>query len=277
LSQLLEALGRLAEAATVLRRERALAPIVKKAERQIGIAFSRQGREFVGRLGKIKGAFVESALLEKTAKTPTWEKLFTAAELATLAAFEDPISMLMRAAIAAGARVAMADFAVEGSFDLAAPEAVAFLKGRAAERVTMINATTREEMRTLVTEAMDKGWGYDKTARAIREKFEGFAGKRPQAHIQSRAHMVAVTEAGEAYEEGSLQVIKGATGTGLDFEKSWLTVGDSKVSALCATNQGAGWIPVADAFPSGHDRPLGHPACRCTALYQRKRTDKEVR
>ncbi len=272
-----EALDRLLEAVTRLHRERVLAPAVKKAERQIGIAFSKQGREFLRRLAKLKRSFAESALVERTAETPEWEPLFTAAELAALRAFEDPLGVLHRAALAAGARVVMAEFGVKGSFDLEAPEAVSFLKGRAAERVKLINETTRAELKVLLANAMEQGWSYDKTARAIREKFEGFAGKRPQKHIQSRAHLVAVQESGEAYEHGTLTAGKKLADAGLVMEKSWLTTGDSRVSALCRGNQGAGWIPLEDAFPSGHDRPLGHVACRCTLLLQRQKETKEVR
>lgn len=277
MSQLLEALDRLVEAATVLRRERALALMVKKAERQVAVAFSRQGREFVSRLAKLKGSFSESALTEETAKTPEWEPLFTAAEMATLAAFEDPLGVLHRAALAAGARATLADFGVKTSFDLAAPEAVAFLKDRAAERVTLINETTRAEMRVLLTNAMEQGWSYDKTAKAIKDKFEGFAGRAPQKHIQSRAHLVAVQEAGEAYEAGSLQAAKRLLDLGLEMQKAWSTVGDNRVSEQCMMDEGAGWISIDDLFPSGNDRPPGHVSCRCTALYRRQSTTtKEV-
>ncbi len=273
------ALTRLLEAMTVLAKERLLSPQVAKAERAIGKAFQAQGTDFLRRLAKRKSRFAAEtteSLREGTAEDLDWEPLFSETELATLALFERPIGRLAEAALMAGVRVAIAELAADMAFDLAHPRAVAFLEGRAAARVTMINETTRSQLRTLLTGAMRDGWSYDKTAKAIRAEFDGFAGRKPQAHIRSRAHLVAVTEAGEAYEEGNLQVAKELAGMGLEIEHYWLTVGDSRVSDGCSSNQSAGWIPLSQAFPSGHMRPLRFPGCRCTALTRRKPTAKEA-
>jgi hypothetical protein len=268
-------LTRLIEAMTVLRKERLLARHVRTAEKALAKAFTAQGADFLRRLAAHKAAFaVAESLREGTAEEFDPAPLFTQAELATLALFEEPIGKLADAALMAGVRVALAELAADISFDLEHPRAVAFLKGRAAERVTMINGTTRDGLRTLLTQAMEEGWSYGKTAKEIKGRFDGFAGKKPQAHIQSRAHLVAVTEAGEAYEEAGLQVGKELAGMGLEMEHLWLTVGDSRVSDGCLGNQAAGWIPLSQAFPSGHMRPLRFPGCRCTALTRRKPTEK---
>jgi hypothetical protein len=95
---------------------------------------------------------------------------------------------------------------------------------------------------------------------------------KPQQHIDSRAHLIAVTELGNAFEDGSLGAARRMAAMGLEMEKKWLTVGDQRVSEGCRTNQAAGWIPIDRPFPSGHDRPLRFPGCRCTAQYQRKRS-----
>lgn len=50
--------------------------------------------------------------------------------------------------------------------------------------------------------------------------------------------------------------------------KSWLTAGDDRVDAHCRANEAAGWIPLDQPFPSGHQRAQGHQACRCTTLYE---------
>jgi hypothetical protein len=271
---LLEALDRLIEAATVLRKERLLKSAVAKAERQIALAFVRQGREFLTRLAKQKGRFaVEESLREGTAEELGWEPMFNAAELETLSMLEAPIGSVAQAALLAGARETIRDLAVEMSFELDNPRAVAFLKGRAAVRVTLINATTREQLRTMLTEAMENGWSYAKTAKAVNEKFDGFAGKLPQEHLRSRAELVAVQEAGEAYEAGTHAVGQELQAMGLEMEHAWLTVGDSRVSDQCWGDQGAGWIPLGDAFPSGNERPPGHVACRCTGLMRRRDDD----
>ena len=266
-------LVRLIEAMTVLRKERLLARHVRTAEKALAKAFTAQGADFLRRLAAHKGRFaVAESLREGTAEEFDPAPLFTQAELATLALFEEPIGKLAEAALTAGVRVALAELAADISFDLEHPRAVAFLKGRAAERVTMINDTTREGLRTLLTQAMEEGWSYGKTAKEIKGRFDGFAGKAAQKHIRSRAELIAVQEAGEAYEHGNLAVGHELAGVGLEMQKAWQTVGDARVSALCLSNQAAGWIPVDQAFPSGHDRPLGHVSCRCCGLYRRKPT-----
>lgn len=61
---------------------------------------------------------------------------------------------------------------------------------------------------------------------------------------------------------------------GLEMEKSWLTVGDSRVSEGCAANAAAGWIGLEEEFPSDgtydRQRPPRFPGCRCDILYRRK-------
>ncbi|HRJ42932.1 MAG TPA: phage minor head protein, partial [Caldilineaceae bacterium] len=173
--------------------------------------------------------------------------------------------------LGAGALAAALGEDVEQAFSLRNPRAVAYLEEHGAKLVTKINEETRSQMRTLVTQAVDEGWSYTRTAKAIREKFDGFAGLKPQKHIRDRATLVAVTEAGQAYEEGSRIVALGLAERGVRMEKYWRTSGDERVSQGCVDNQAAGWIDVAEMFPSGHERPLRFPGCRCTAQYRRAR------
>jgi hypothetical protein len=61
---------------------------------------------------------------------------------------------------------------------------------------------------------------------------------------------------------------------GLEMEKKWEGARDSKTSKACLSNMDIGWIPIAQAFPSGAMQPLNHPGCRHTALYRRMKTPK---
>ncbi len=96
-----------------------------------------------------------------------------------------------------------------------------------------------------------------------------FSVPQPQLLFRSRAQLIAVTESGAAYEQGNRALVDQLAAAGLQMEKSWLDVGDSRVSDGCQTNAAADWIPVEDTFPAGADQPPLHPACRCTALYRR--------
>jgi len=270
---LLEAIDRYLEAVrpvqAVARKERALGPLIRQYQPDIAAAFQAQGAAFLKRFATLRSQFNEAI------SPADWGPLFTQTEMDTLAVLLKPITELQSAALNAGVRYAIADLELGGSFKLPQPRAVAFLRQQGADRVTMINQTTRDRMRSLITQAVDEGWSYTKTAKAIKDRFDGFAGKMPQQHIRDRAELVAVTEAGDAYEEGAMQVGHELVLAGLVMEKSWLTVGDDRVDgARCAANHAQGWILLDQAFQSGHQRPLAHPACRCTILVQRRKQEQ---
>jgi hypothetical protein len=163
-----------------------------------------------------------------------------------------------------------AEVAIEPTFSLAAsPEAMEYLRNYGAKLVTKVNETTRNYIKTQVTKALEEGWSYGKAAKMITSRYEDFAIGWPQKHIQSRAHAIAVTEVGNAYCEGQSQVAWYLHSQGLPMEKRWLTAYEP-CEKICQPNEQAGWIPIDQAFPSGHMRTLGHPVCRCDTLYQRK-------
>lgn len=157
------------------------------------------------------------------------------------------------------------------TFSLDDPAAREYIRSVGADLVSRVDDTTRARLRGLIDAGTSNGWNYNQIAQAIIGEFGEMAVGRPQQHIDSRAHLIAVTELGNAFEDGSLAAARRMAAMGLEMEKKWLTVGDNRVSEGCQVNQNAGWIPLDQPFPSGHDRPLRFPGCRCTALYQRKR------
>jgi hypothetical protein len=276
-ADLLPVLDTFLEAVKRTRRERALAKIVRTGEKQIAAAFRAQGAAIVREISKSR--LSEAAAAPPPPSPPPsdaarllddWGRLFTIAELETLAAFVSPIQGVAQAALEAGIRVTLADLHTDIAFDLAHPRAVAWLEDYGARRVTMINETTRETIKGLVTKGVDEGWSYDKTAEAISDRFREFSVGKPQLHIESRAHLVAVTEAGESYEAAGHMVAEELAAAGLAMEHFWLTVGDDRVSDGCRVNTAVGWIALAQPFPSGHMHPLRFPGCRCTGLTRRK-------
>ena len=252
------------------RKHRLLAPIIASLEAAIARAFRAQGRAFMRRFARLKGKF---PILEEAIGERDWLPFFTAAELETIRAFTDPMDRFVARAMAAGGKAATALLGNVGagiSFDLKNPRAVAFLRRYGADRVTMINDTTRSILKSIVTEAVESGWSYDRTAEAIISRFAEFAVGKPQLHIDSRAHLVAVTESANAYEASHRVVVDDLMDGGLAIQASWLTVGDDRVSDECRANQDQGWIPASEEFQSGHAHPPRFPGCRCCALYRRK-------
>ena len=260
---LTEASSRALALAVSRRRGRALADATRKAETALAAAFRKQGKILLDALPALKGRFAE-ALREGTAED--FEPLFNRAELATLDVVEKPLKDLMRESLTKGARVGIADLKATIRFDLAHPVAVAYVEDYGADLVRAINETTRSRVRAIVSRAVEEGWSYNATAKELTDLYQGFAVGKPQLHIDSRAHLIAVQEAGQAYEAGTMLVGQELAALGLEVEKSWLAIGDDRTSELCRNNAAAGWISIDASYPSGHERPLGHVVCRCCGL-----------
>lgn len=156
-------------------------------------------------------------------------------------------------------------------FSVRNPEAVTWTAGESATLVKRVNEQTRNVLRTILVEGMKDGKSYQKIAREIRERFKRdgmFSNKVPSPrHIRTRAELIAVTEIGNAYEEGSRQVVE-RLNKKVKMRKRWITVGDERVSDMDIANSAMGWIKFPRMFNSGHSRPLSHPGCRCVAIYR---------
>lgn len=270
LDHLESALQRLREADIRTRKRRSLARVERRLEDAMAKAWRTQGAAFLRRLETRRSRFTTAAALREAIRPQDWEPLFDDAALETLAAFSEPLSVAAAAALEAGARHLIADLTAELTFSLADPEAVAYLERVGAERVTGITEETRSQLRTLLAQSRAQGWSYDRTAREIRARFAGFGTPAPQLHIRSRAHLVAVTETGHAYEASRRIMADRLAGAGLAIEKSWLAVGDARTDEVCEGNEAEGWIELEGSFSSGSPEPPEHPACRCTTEYRRR-------
>jgi len=153
-------------------------------------------------------------------------------------------------------------------FDVAFPQAKEAARRRAAELVANVDAQTRDRLRTIVTNGRGERLSPTRIASNIKAEFPYMAKGSALRHIQSRAHLIAVTETAYAHERGAAYIASKGTAAGLTMVKSWLTVGDGAVDDVCAFNEVAGEIPAGDSFGSGDTEPPAHPGCRCTAQYR---------
>jgi hypothetical protein len=283
--ELAAALDRFLEAARIVERDRTLGKISQRLERDLGKAFKAQGQAFLKRFEALKDRFpVEESFivgqrlyvvpLWEVLRDSDWEPLFDQAADETASAFVDPLERSVGLAMQAGSERAGAEFGMTLSWSLENPEATSYLQAHGADLVANVNDTVRGYIRTVVATGRENGWSYDKMAKAISDRYTEFAVGRPQQHIDSRAHMIAVTETGEAYAAGNYQSVVEMQASGLEMEKRWVTAEDDRVSDLCAGNEAEGWIPVDQPHQSGHMHPLGHPACRCDEEYRRVGSEK---
>lgn len=273
---LAEAVDRVIAANAVYRKRRALSKRERALRVAMSKAFRQEGRAVLDELammrdgfpGKVKGATERAYRFQgMTRPTMSADDLVGAYDRALANRpdlFTAPIDEAAAAALEAGMTSAATDLALDisTSVDLKNPRAVEYMRNHGAEQVTKIRQTTRDQLRTILTQAIDEGWSYDETADAIRKRFRHFS--------IERAKNIAVYELGDAYEAGNRIIVDDLVYGGLVMEKSWLSAGDAKVRPEHRENDAAGWIPIDEDFPSGHDRPPTDPRCRCAALYRRK-------
>jgi Phage Mu protein F like protein len=116
-----------------------------------------------------------------------------------------------------------------------------------------ITETTRDSLRTLLSQAVDEGWAANKTQTAIMDS-ESFS--------PDRALSIARTEAAFARAHGTHV---GAVSAGMKT-KAWI-VSEEHTCEVCIGNEDQGKIPIDSTFSSGDDCPPAHPNCRCAAGY----------
>jgi hypothetical protein len=215
-------------------------------------------------------AFAWSATWDRMLSS--WDKILR--EVSTK--FKDAIQTALTVSYRGGIAAQVADVpanVLPVQFSLPNEAATQWSEVNAARLVSELDSTTRDNLRSLLTDARENGWAYTKTADEINAKFDGFSQGAAQRHIRDRAQMVAVTESCNAYEAGSHQAIRTLQTYGLVYDKSWLAAGGA-CPDICLANSNQGWIDFKNTFQSGHITPSGHPGCRCTALYQRREEEE---
>ncbi len=259
------------ESVSVAEKWRGLNPLVSRTERQVAAVMKRQLQAFLRGFAVLPGRMTEGRLREALTEDD-WVAVWERVAAASTEQMFDPIQAAIRAALERGATETIADVGVNIAFNLRHPRAEAYLLDHGYGLISQIDGTTRGNLATIINAGIREGWSYNRIAREITSLYSFMGAEKPQAHIDSRAHLIAVTEIGNAYEAGSALIVRDLQDAGLQMEKKWLTVGDDRVSDGCRNNQAQGWIPLAQSFSSGHQHPLRFPGCRCTALYQRKQS-----
>jgi hypothetical protein len=148
------------------------------------------------------------------------------------------------------------------TFNLANPRSVAWFQqnGGSVDLIKGIQTTTGDQIKTIIGKAIDSGQSYTKTAKEIRESFDGMT--------RQRSITIATNEVGNAYEQGNMEFAQSLRDNGVVMVKRWNTSGDELVSEVCQRNEDEGLIPINQYHQSGHQQPLAHPNCRCWESYE---------
>ena len=264
-------------------KKKALEAESGKLAKALGKAFAAQGRALVKGLLPYQDTFVSEASRE-------WERislgygmrrlhealaddlvngLFEKAAQETEKDFTDPLQEAESKMLQAGAKLILGELGYGLNFRLKNPRAVAYLEQHGGELIKGINEVTREEVRRLLSQASENGWSYSKVTRELTKLYDDFA-VATNGTITSRAELIAVTEAGNAFEAGNFIPIQDLMDSGVGMEKQWDSTHEDDVCEECAGNNAEGWIPADEAHQSGDMTPLAHPRCECDEFYQVK-------
>jgi hypothetical protein len=144
--------------------------------------------------------------------------------------------------------------------------------------VTEVTESTIKGIAESVADALENQLGVQGAKNAIREKIglrsdqverlkkleaEGYTpeqlAKERERMLDDRAELIARDQMNTAMSAGEHELMKEA---GARW-KRWSDTGDGKVSDGCKANSAAGWIPIDEPYPSGHQHPTRQPRCRC--------------
>ena len=250
------------------KKDNALAAAQSKLQKEIAKIFINQGRLFIDQFDVFQIRFKETITGDEL------NRLFNNVEAITNESFIDPLNTAYQSSLFQGANEISKLLGEDViSFNLSNQRANDWMIDNSAKLITNVNETTRFRIKTVVRNGVKEGLSYDKIAANITKRYKEFAIGKPQLHIRSRAHLVAITETGNAYEAGARESAKQANDAGLTIEKFWANTGDLRVSEGCLANTDDNWIPLDQVHNSGHDRPLRFPGCRCGELYRRRKTN----
>lgn len=243
------------EAITVASTKLVIQKAGNKLATKLAAFFRRQGALYLKNFSKLFEELQE-------ADTNKLDTFFDRVLATTVKELENIIQVAVSTELLAAAQATIVEFELGISFDLKNALAIRFLKNYGASRVTGINDTSKERIRSVVTGGLEQGLSYQKVAKQIRDLFQDFSKKR--------ARLIAVTEMATAHSAGNNLAVAASITSGLTFEKRWATVGDSRVTPQCEANAGEGWIAFAASHNSGDLYPPRFPGCRCVEVYRRQ-------
>ena len=163
------------------------------------------------------------------------------------------------------------------TFSLSNPRAVNWFRttGGSLGYIKGIQDTTGARLQTMVEHAIATGQPHTELARDIDKEFKQYAEKLPGKQM-SRSQLIAVTEIGQAYEEGNMEFAQSLRDQGVEMEKKWMTSQDDRVSEGCDANMSEDWVEMDYLYgEEGVMQPPRFPGCRCYEIYREVGSEEE--
>jgi hypothetical protein len=262
-----EAAAKLRRAAIGTTKQREKDRLAIRHKKPIAAFFKRQKGAVLSEMDKYQFLFSESyrklseSNIDFTGQN--WDRVWDGIAQDTEGELQHIIAAASADGLAAGAdQLRRVMFDPKTTFNLANPRAVRWFQdnGGSVDKIRGIQQTTGDQIKAVITNAIDKGWSYDQTAKEISRKFDGFSKKRGKT--------IAVYETSTAYEQGNKLFAQSLIDDGVMMQESWVTSHDSKVRPEHAANEAEGWVPIGHIYSSGDIDCPTDPGCRCFKIYQ---------
>jgi hypothetical protein len=246
-----------------LQRDRLLAPIDHVTTKIMSAAFAAEQAETLRILARARAVFasIEAASAPDPGHLAAVVGAVAVAQEGRAKKLVAQLVAQLVAAMQAGHSMEATRLAVEASFAVANPAAVAWAEAHAGELVKGIDATTRDRVQALITQAIQDGRPYSQTTADLKALYSGFS--------TYRAQLIATQESAVAYGQGAMNLGRWMQDGGLAMEKSWLTSGLDRICDGCESNEGEGWIPFDQDFGNFGEWTPGHVGCRCDVMQER--------
>ena len=268
LSIIAEAAGRLQQAAIALRKQREKNALARTHRRVFAVFFRKQKSMTLAALADQQHLFTESYYRLSEGNIyltlAQWDRMWETIAGDTFKDLQQAVFNAEVDGIVKGAEQMHRSVGYDRktSFSLVNPRAVEWFqqKGGSIDLIKGIQQTTADQLKRLVSTAIEEGHAYTEIAKDISDRFDDMT--------RSRAQRIAVYETGSAYEKGNFLFAKSLEDDGTQMQEQWTTSHDERVRPEHTANEDEGWVELGHIFSSGNTEPPTDPGCRCYMLYR---------
>jgi len=224
-----------------IEREQQLNDLAGALEPAVGQFFTTQQQDYLDRLS---GELNAQKLLGYVA--------------ATAAAQDTQLHMLLFgllvASLNAGAEAAQLQIGISLTFDQTNPAVQTYVNTQALQHAQGINTTTREAIKTQLSEGLKAGEGIPELSQRIEQVFIEAKGYRAQ--------LIARSETAQAFAYANYEALKA---TGVVTHRRWITSERENVCPICQPLNGY-TIRFEAQYPDGAEPGSVHPQCACSEI-----------
>ncbi len=158
----------------------------------------------------------------------------------------------------AGMLFAKRSYALDMDYNMDNIHVLLYRQQHIPELLTQLNATSKQDMRDVITNGLDAELDMMGIRKQIKALFVSYG--------TQRSALIGSHESIAAFGLGQYAAV---VDTGMPYDKLWLNVGDDKVEQECLDNTAQGWVSLHTSYNGGALVPPQHVGCRCAMDYRK--------